>query len=398
MSENVDPKIYLGIDNCFAIKRWTSPMEWGRVVREMGLQYIEAVPDLECEPLLTPPDYRKDWIHDVNRMKAELGIDVVMSYSNNSTYDTIGFSHPDERIRNYLVDKWFANFINVAASIGSDLGYYVQATPENMLFDKEARRLAKKTAFDCMVRINKIAGEKGIRHIALEQMYTPHQPPFTIAEMKKLILDVTRVSGFPFYFTEDVGHHCVSYLRPDEDSLQRACKRYREDGYIEIWLGSLEAIAIFKSGALRGELSNSEISSLMEDFELNSDQFSGKKDTDCYSWLSEIGAWSPVIHMQQTDGNHSSHLPFLPANNTKGIINPLTVLEKLHECYARPSEEGFPPKCDNIYFIQEIYFSTKDIGYQVLHDLKASTDYLRRFIPHDGMRLSELLCLNGIGK
>ena len=72
-SPKVDPRIHLGIDNCFAIKRWTTPMAWGKAIKDMGLQYVEAVPDLECEPLLTPTDYRKDWVEEVKRMQEELG-------------------------------------------------------------------------------------------------------------------------------------------------------------------------------------------------------------------------------------------------------------------------------------------------------------------------------------
>ena len=91
MSKIIDPRIHLGIDNCFAIKRWTEPEDWGRVVKSLGLKYVEAVPDLECEPMLTPDDYRKDWIDKVNKMREKLGVQVVMSYSNDSTYDSIGF-------------------------------------------------------------------------------------------------------------------------------------------------------------------------------------------------------------------------------------------------------------------------------------------------------------------
>lgn len=395
MNEKIDPRIHLGIDNCFAIKRWTAPMEWGNVVRDMGLSNVEAVPDLECEPLLTPDDYRKDWVHEVQRMQDKLGIQVVMSYSNDSTYDSIGFSHPDRRVRDWFVEKWFGNFIEMSAAINSDIGYYVQATPESMLYSKEGRAQAAELAFDCMVRVNKMAGEAGIKHVTLEQMYTPHQPPFTIKGMRKLMLDVTKESGVPFYFTEDVGHHCPFYQKPTPEQLQNACKRYIKDGYIELWLGSLDAIELFRKAAAKGSLTPAEIEMLQEDFAVNEDQFNGKEDTDCYAWLRELGAWSPVIHMQQTDGRHSSHAPFLAENNAKGIINPIRILESLSECYAKEPQAGMPPRCQDLYLIQELYLSTKDIGYQGLHKLQTSTDYLRKFVPRDGMKLSELLAMHG---
>lgn len=394
MGGTIDPRIHLGIDNCIAIKRWTTPMEWGTVIRNMGLRYVEAVPDLECEPLLTPDSYRQDYIREVQRMQDELGIKVVMCYSNNSTYDTIGFSHPDQRVRDRLVDVWFKKFIEMAATIGSDIGYYVQATPESMLYSKEGRKHAADLAFECMVRVNRMAGKAGIPHVALEQMYTPHQPPFTIDGMRKAMLEVTKESGVPLYVTEDVGHHCPHYMKPTADQLQHACKRYTEDGYIELWLGSLEAVELFKRFAGKGLMTSSEIEALEETFAENSDQFTAERDTDCYAWLSELGAWSPVIHLQQTDGTHSSHAPFLPDNNKKGIIHPVRILESLAECYARQSQSGMPPKCQDIYLIQELYLKTRDIGYQGLHTMKASTDYLRQYIPSDGMRLSELLQLN----
>lgn len=391
-----DPRIHLGIDNCFAIKRWTAPMEWGKVISDMGLRYVEAVPDLECEPLLTPDDYRDDWVREVLDMQQKLEVKVVMSYSNDSTYDSIGFSHPDRRIRDMFVDRWFGNFVKMAKAIGSDIGYYVQATPESMLFSREGRKKAYDMAFDCICRVNRLAGESGISHVVMEQMYTPHQPPFTIQGMKDLILKVSSASGVPFYFTEDVGHHCPDYMMPTEEQLQSACRRYLEDRYIGIWLGSREAVKLFCEACRPSGLTVGEIDVLKEDFSLNSDQFNEKRDTDCYSWLSELGAWSPVIHMQQTDGKHSSHAPFGPETNCDGIIDPARILGAIANSYEAEPCPGMPERCSDIYLIQELYLSTRDIGYQGLYKLQASTDYLRRFIPHDGMLLSELLEYNKV--
>ena len=390
----VDPRIFLGIDNCFALKRWTTPEAWGRAVRNLGLSYVEAVPDLECEPLLHPADYRHDWIAAANRMQAQTGVKIVMFYSNDSTYDSIGFAHPDKRVRDHFVERWFGGFIDMAAAVGSDIGYYVQGIPETALFSRQGRADAKARAFECMVRVNRMAARAGIARVALEQMYTPHQPPFTIDAMRTLMRDVLAESGHPFYLTEDVGHHCPFYARPTEDALLAACARFARAGYVEPWLGSREALALFTQNAGAGRLSRAVLDALFEDFDKNADQFASAQDADCYAWLESLGAWSPVIHMQQTDGQHSSHEAFLPENNAAGKIHPVKVLRALAACYARGAEEGMPPCCEDVYLIQELYLSTKDVGYQGLHKLKTSTDYLRRFIPRDGMRLSELLALN----
>ena len=74
----MDPKISIGIDNCFALKRWVTPSEWGRVIKDMGMKYVECVADQEIEPLLTPKACHDDWIEAVNEEKAKNGIEVVM--------------------------------------------------------------------------------------------------------------------------------------------------------------------------------------------------------------------------------------------------------------------------------------------------------------------------------
>ena len=386
----MDPRIYLGIDNCFAIKRWTRPADWAKAVRELGMRYVEVVPDLEAEPLLTPDDYRSEWVYRVCEAKAKYGVETVMLYSNNTTYDTIGLAHPDKRVRESIVNRWVENFCRLAEGIGADIGYFIHGLSEDILFDPEKRLTAQENVEHCMAEINRIAGMHGIGRAALEQMYTPHQPPFTIGTMISLMQTVRRASGRPLYVTEDVGHHCPFYLRPDEDALQRAFERYRKDGFIGVWLGSQKALDLFRSE--RGErLSRDTVKAIEAEMDANAGMFSSPRDNDCYEWLRELGCYSPVIHMQQTNGASSAHAAFTPENNADGIIHPIRVLKAIKESYEKAELDDMPARVGEIYLIQEVYMSTKEVGYQGLWRLRESTDYLRRFIPEDGMRLSELL-------
>lgn len=390
----MDPKIYLGIDNCFALKRWTTPAEWAKVIKDLGMYYVEAVPDLEAEPLITPKDYQRDWIDQVNEVQAKEGVKTVMIYSNDSTYDTTGFAHPDPRVRRHIVDKWFTGFCEIAAGIGADIGYFVHGLSENIMYDPAARRQAQEYVTQCMVDVNRIAEEAGVDKVALEQMYTPHQPPFTIDTMLQLMQTIKRRSGKDFYVTEDVGHHCPFYNRPNPDELREAYKRYTKDGYISVWLGSRKAQELFTQK--QGDKLNEDIlKAIMADMDENVGMFSTPRDTDCYEWLREMGCYSPVIHIQQTDGTFSSHKGFTAENNAKGKIHPVKILEAIKESYEKIGQrEDMPKPCEDIYLIQELYLSTKDIGYQGLHTLRESTDYLRQFIPRDGMTISELLEYN----
>lgn len=392
----MDPVISIGIDNCFALKRWVKPSEWARVIRDMGMRYVEGVADLEIEPLLTPMSCHTQWIEEVNEQKSKYGISVVMMYSNDSTYDTVGLAHPDARIRDHYVEHWFREFMRTSAAIGADLGYYVHGVSEDILYDRRRYGEMQRHVYDCMSRIGELAREYGVRHVALEQMYTPHQPPFTIESMRRLMRQTLKDGHYPLYLTEDVGHHCPFYLRPTEESLIQGFRRYCQDGYIPLWLGSREAQCLFTGEwqAGRTELRKQTIQAIMEDVQQNDHLFSEEKDNDCYQWLKELGCWSPVIHLQQTDGRSSGHAPFSPQTNENGIIHPVRLLRALKDAYDQPEDPSMPPRCDHIYLIQELYLSTRDIGYQGLYKLGWSTDYLRHFIPRDDMTLSQLLEYN----
>lgn len=392
----MDPIISIGIDNCFALKRWVTPEAWAQVIRQMGLRYVECVTDLEIEPLLTPKVCHNDWIDAVNEQKAKSGVEVVMMYSNDSTYDTAGFAHPDARIREHYVEHWFDEFLRIAGAIGADAGYYVQGIPEQQLFDKRQYYSTQQTIYECMDRVGELAEKHGVDKVALEQMYTPHQPPFTIEGMRRLMQKMHRDGHHPLYLTEDVGHHCPFYLPPTEQTLRSGFQRYCEDGYIPIWLGSPKSQNLFiaERQAGRNALRKETIQAILEDALGNPHLFCSQEDTDCYAWLRKLGCWSPVIHLQQTDGTHSSHQPFSPTSNETGIIHPVKILRALKEAYDQPEDPTMPARCAHIFLIQEMYLSTKDIGYQGLYRLGWSTDYLRRFIPRDDMRLSELLEYN----
>lgn len=89
----VDPKIYLGVDNCFASKRWTRPADWMDVIRDLGLFYVEASADTECDPLYMGGAYIAEWIRDVRKQQDRTGILVKNLYSGHGTYATLGMAH-----------------------------------------------------------------------------------------------------------------------------------------------------------------------------------------------------------------------------------------------------------------------------------------------------------------
>lgn len=391
----MDPRIYLAIDNCFAVKKWTTPTEWSRVIRGMGLSYAECVTDVDMDPLLMDAGYLSDWADEVAALKKSGDMNIVMLYTGNSTYDTTGMAHPDPKVRDRIVYVWFKKLMELAVRLDVPVGYYVQAFSDYILQDKGLYRQAMDNMMESTVKLNRQAGEMGVRYLAIEQMYTPHQVPFTIDATAEMMKRVMRESGKAFYFTEDVGHHCLLYTRPDAQKIKAAHRRYLRDGFVELWLGHKDAYDIFTNPVYRDGLSAGAVDEILRLTDEYAYLFSPEKDTSCYEWLREIGCYSPVIHLQQTNGNSSAHRPFTEENNKQGIIHPAKILKSLQKSYERDDDPALPPKCGDIYLTFELYGSTRDIGYQLLFDIEKSVEYWRRFIPEDGMRLSELVERNG---
>ena len=79
------PKIFLAIDNCFATKRWCEPGEWMRVIKDLGIRYVEASADNEIDPLYSCPAFINDWVKQVRRESEKSGVRVVNLYSGHGT-------------------------------------------------------------------------------------------------------------------------------------------------------------------------------------------------------------------------------------------------------------------------------------------------------------------------
>ncbi|HET6413296.1 MAG TPA: TIM barrel protein [Anaeromyxobacter sp.] len=369
------PRISLAIDNCFAYKRWTRPDDWARVVRALGVRFVEASADNELDPLYVGLPYLERWLAEVRRAEQERGVRVCNLYSGHGTYTTLGLAHTDEAVREHMIVDWFFPMIRMAGELGAGMGFFAHAFEHAVLQDRAAYGRSVAVLEESLSRLNRYAGEVGCGNLGLEQMYAPHLYPFTLRDTEDLLRKVTRLSGRDFYLTEDVGHHHLKYQRPERSALL--------GGVRGVWLGTDRAFSLAdRIGVSAWELISAEM-------DANPQLFSTEEDGDCYAWLQRLGCYSPIIHLQQTDGCTSAHLPFTEEENRKGKIAGEKVLRALKRSYDRPEPEGMPSRCGEIYLTLEIFSSTTSIPHDLLDDYGKSVAYWRRFVPEDGMRLDE---------
>ena len=345
------PRLHLTIDNCFAKKRWTAPREWMAMAREADISLIEASADLECDPLYVPPEVLTDWYETVKRASAETGARVANLFSGYGTYSTLGLSHPDVRIRDHIENKWLNVLIDGAAVLdNAGVGFYCFAFDQATLADPVLYAATLDDLYNRFARLARRAADKGLESISVEQMYSPHQPPWTIDGTRDLVREVYARGGAPFYITIDVGH-----AGGQRNFMRDMNHRGTED---------TEGKAYLYADAI---------------------------DTDPYAWLRELAPYSPVIHLQQTDGVHSAHAPFTAARNANGIITPKQVVEAIKAAYDAPDPEGMPPRVRDIYLTFEFFPGTAQRYETILPEIAESAAYWREVLREDGLTVDELL-------
>ncbi|MBO7746461.1 sugar phosphate isomerase/epimerase [Paenibacillus sp. MWE-103] len=93
-------------------------------------------------------------------------------------------------------------------------------------------------------------------------------------------------------------------------------------------------------------------------------------DRDPYRWVRELGGVSPIIHIQQTEQDHSRHWPFTPEYNALGIIHGEPLLAALETSGAKEAELVFE-------LSHREAWSTE---FRIIEDHKASVAYWRQFV------------------
>ena len=387
------PRIHLAIDNCFASKRWTRPLEWMSMITDLGLCCIEASADTECDPLYMGPAYLADWIKDIKKAEERTGARVVNLYSGHGTYSTLGLGHTDNRVSDRILYEWLKPMKENAGRLGAGLGFFCHAFPDATLQDPEAYRRACGELIERLAKVATLPAE-GCTTVGVEQMYSPHQIPWTISGAKELLAATYERAQSPFYITIDTGHQSGQrrFLKPAPEQITAALGQRRAGLDTRgLWLGPQKAYLQFQDALTQSSRHDDEAAhGILQSTACYPYLFADPADGDPYRWISELGTWSPIIHLQQTDGTSSSHRPFTKEHNQRGIISPDKVIQALKKAWDRPVDPVLPPRVTDVYLTLELFSATADISADILSRLAETVTYWRNVIPTDGQRLDLL--------
>ena len=387
------PRIYLTLDNCFAIKRWTKPSHWMPLIKEIGFESVQASFDNEIDFLYSPDWYLEKWFEEVAEQEQKTGLHVDTFYTGYQTYRTAGLGHADNRMADYLTDEWMKKSVRWLGKRHSHMGVSFFAMTDDLLQSPKAYEKKYNDVLKRFADIGTCAAENGI-YFCSEAMYAPHQPSWTIRGTKKFLKDCYK-STFAIYTTVDVGHMVgqCRFQKPSEQQIKESVMN-ATPGELRpaFWLGAEHTVELWRRAVSDKTNLEHYIAEILRDMKQYYYLFSdGEEDSCPYAWLEELACYSPILHMQQTNGITSSHAAFTKQNNKQGIIEGKKVLEAIAKSYEQPEDLTMPPKVDEVYLAFEIFGANAEYSYEIIDKLKETAQYWKQFVPENGIRLDVLL-------
>ncbi len=264
-------EIKLGINNCFAVKRWPESEEWCRIIREeFDLTYVQFTFDL-IDPFLNKPA-RPKISQDIARAAKKYGLTLTTTFAGLSFYSFNQLLHPDVRVREQAL-----SFCEEAVVMTGELGVKATGGPLGSLSLKDFNSSQRKEyltdhLIESLQYLADLASSLGQEYLLWEPTPLSRELTETIEKAHRFYERVNKGAKIPILFCLDVGHQC-------------------------------------KKGT-------------------------SDKDRDPYTWLKEFASASPVVHIQQTDGMLDRHWPFTSEYNRRGIIEPQKVVQAINKSAA----------------------------------------------------------------
>jgi D-erythrulose 1-phosphate 3-epimerase len=207
------PRFRLGINTCFAVKRWPRPEDWAAVVRtDLGLDLVELSADL-LEGMEVPGE-RSLAIARTRAALADHGLVAETTFTGLNAFGSNLLMHPDPKRRAASV-AWYRSLVDVTAELGAAAtGGHVgtMSVPDWMAADRREARMAALR--ESLGEIAGHARRAGLEFLMLENLPSPREPS-TFAWIDDLLTegDETHV---PWRLCYDVGHTCTPGATDEE--------------------------------------------------------------------------------------------------------------------------------------------------------------------------------------
>lgn len=197
----------LGINTCFAAKRWPLPHDWAQIVRyDIGLDIVEL--SLDLVPDIGNPAQRARAADQTLGALTRHGLRAETTFTGLSAYCDNLLMHPDAERRRTALD-WYLAVVDLTARLGAKgTGGHVGAmsVPD---WSQPGRRAERWSGLRTdLAEIAGRAREAGLDYMLIENLASIREPS-TMASVTALLTDGD-AAHVPIRLCLDLGHQCVA--------------------------------------------------------------------------------------------------------------------------------------------------------------------------------------------
>jgi D-erythrulose 1-phosphate 3-epimerase len=202
----------LGINTCFAVKRWPEPSEWTAIASDLGLDLVQH--SLDLVDLDSSEDDLDRQAEDVDRACQRAGLTLHSTFTGLAAYSANLLLHPD-RARRDRAATWYRQAIDfTAAAGGRSTGGHVGAFSVADFGRPDRRAELWQWLQDALSDLAAYAHAAGLEALMVENLAAAREPS-SMAGIRSLLTpgDDAHV---PVVACLDVGHQCVTGATGDE--------------------------------------------------------------------------------------------------------------------------------------------------------------------------------------
>lgn len=257
--------IHLGINTCFAVKRWPEPEEWVRIVKdELGLDCCQFSFDL-VDPLLNEA-VTLPYADAARETGQARGVSIHSAFTGLAAYSWSQLLHPQQAMRGAAM-RWYERAIDFTARLGaSGMGGHIGAFSVQDAANPERKQMLLGELEKRLGNLSQYAKQRGLSFLLFENMAVEREWGHRIEEAQQLA-HLDRGGGVPLVLCFDVGHPCALHT--------------------------------------------------------------GTMSDDYLAWFAQPWPQRPIIHLQQTDRTGDHHWPFTRNYNAQGIVRAEDILRAI---------------------------------------------------------------------
>lgn len=198
------PKVHLGINACFAVKRWPEPEDWIRMVSEdLHLEVAQVSADLL--PLSLGGNAAADYANEVRRSAESKGVQIHSMFTGLGAYASNLLLAESERDR-LAAYAWYQDVIRLAARSGArGAGGHIGAFSVRAFGDEALRQKLLSSEIEAMKRLAEFAASVGLDHLQFENLAVAREPGHSLDEAMWFEEQLS-ACDIPWVLCLDLGH------------------------------------------------------------------------------------------------------------------------------------------------------------------------------------------------